>query len=470
MSKNITQPPIRNEQIEFTRAADSPGHNTSDAARAGANPAAVTKLAVGLHQVAPGSLLPHPRNVTIYGEDEDVTQLVESIRTSGWIKPLVITPDRVVISGHRRRLVALALAFLTVPVEVREFLSPTVELEALLLENESRQKTIEHKVREANAWKEIESELAIGRKLATLKIGDSSPDVENFPHRGKVGKTRDALATRVGLGSGKTYEKASKVVARIDEEETQGNQPIANALRLVLNYQSVDAAHRVIKKSAHESTQVLELIATGDAKTTKQAQKLIRQNAHHNSFKCANFEGYSLGDWVEVIDQANPYYQERGRVELLIPVEGLLAVRLEKDNEKQNFSPQELTLIAKAPLPCSFAAGDLVRIDIDRITLVDTITRKHNGLWGIVLEIGELGSLRVELGSTQVQLLHNDLRPIDNPSPQLQDVAHRVLRLRKLSLDEIEEKMLDVLQAREWFTEHQLIHLENIEKLYATTL
>lgn len=29
--------------------------------------------------------------------------------------------------------------------------------------------------------------------------------------------------------------------------------------------------------------------------------------------------------------------------------------------------------------------------------------------------------------------------------PQLKDVAHRVLRLRKLSLDEIEEKMLDVL-------------------------
>jgi hypothetical protein len=150
-----------------------------------------------------------------------------------------------------------------------------------------------------------------------------------------------------------------------------------------------------------------------------------------------------------------------------MPVEGLLAVSLEEANEKKNFSPQELTLIAKAPPPCLFVVGDLVRIDIDRTTSIDVMTRKYNGLWGIVLEIGELGSLRVDVGSTQVQLLHCDLQSIDNPSPQLKDVAHRVLWLRRLSLDEIEEKMLDVLQTREGFTTHQLVHLENIEKLYA---
>jgi hypothetical protein len=45
-----------------------------------------------------------------------------------------------------------------------------------------------------------------------------------------------------------------------------------------------------------------------------------------------------------------------------------------------------------------------------------------------------------------------------------------VLRLRKLELDEIEEKMLDVLQVREWFTSHQLIYLKTIEKLYGKTI
>ena len=471
MPQNLTLPLLWNDQVALSTTVNSTPHNTPDAAMEAANPVAVpTKLAVGLHQVAPHSLLPHPRNARIYGEDEDVFQLVESIRNSGWIKPLVITPARIVISGHRRRMAALVLDLDTVPVEVREFESATAELEALLLENDSRQKTIEQKVREANAWKEIERELAIGRKVATLKQGDCPPDVENFPHRGKVGKTRDALATRVGLGSGKTYEKASKVVARIDEEETQGNQAVAKALRLVLNRQSVDAAHRLLRKSVHENALVLELIAKGDAQTTKQAEKLVRQNGYYKSSHYPSFEGYSVGDWVEVIAPDNPYYKTRGRVDLLMPVEGLLAVSLEEANEKKNFSPQELTLIAKAPPPCSFAVGDLVRIDIDRTTSIDAMTRKYNRLWGTVLEIGELGSLRVNVGSTQVQLLHDDLQPIANPSPQLKDVANRVLRLRKLSLDEIEEKMLDVLQARESFTAHQLVHLENIEKIYATRI
>ncbi len=332
-------PLVWNEQVALSTTVDSTPHNTPDAAMEGANPAAAvpTKLAVGLHQVAPHSLLPHPRNARIYGEDEDVSQLVESIHNSGWIKPLVITPYRVVISGHRRRMAALVLDLEAVPVEVREFESATAELEAVLLENDSRQKTIEQKVREADAWKEIESELARKRKLATLKLGDCHPDVENFPHREKVRKTRDALATRVGLGSGKTYEKASKVVARIDEEEARGNQALAKALRLVLNRQSVDAAHRLIKKPVHESALVLELIAKGDAQTTKQAEKLVRQNGSHKSSARASFKGYSIGDWVEIIDPDNPYYRERGRVEILMPVEGLLAVSLEEANEKKNF-------------------------------------------------------------------------------------------------------------------------------------
>jgi len=66
-----------------------------------------TKLAVGLHQVEIRLLVPHPCNASIYGEDEDVSSLVESIRISGWIKPLVVTPSYTIISGHRRWQAAL---------------------------------------------------------------------------------------------------------------------------------------------------------------------------------------------------------------------------------------------------------------------------------------------------------------------------------------------------------------------------
>ena len=61
------------------------------------------------NQVDPKTLKPHPRNSSIYGENEDISKLIESICQSGWIKPLVITSDNVIISGHRRWEAALEL-------------------------------------------------------------------------------------------------------------------------------------------------------------------------------------------------------------------------------------------------------------------------------------------------------------------------------------------------------------------------
>ncbi len=201
-------------------------------------------------------LNPHPWNSVIYGEAEDVSELISLIRTSGWIKPLVITPTGTIISGHRRWKGALKLGLETVPVEIREFADEIAELQALLLENANRFKTTEHKVREAQAWKGVEEALAkkrmseAGSKSAPGRPADSQEKgVENFPHlspSSTSGKTRDAIASRVGLGSGRTYSKAAKVVEAIDKETSAGNLETAQALRQVLNSKSVNAAVKLL--------------------------------------------------------------------------------------------------------------------------------------------------------------------------------------------------------------------------------
>ncbi len=114
--------------------------------------------------VAPTTLVAHPRNAGIYGQEENISELVELIRVSSWIKPLVVTKSGRILSGHRRRRAALELGLLSVPVEVREFSDELIELELLLLENASRVKTIEQKVREGEAWREIEAAKAKTRQ------------------------------------------------------------------------------------------------------------------------------------------------------------------------------------------------------------------------------------------------------------------------------------------------------------------
>jgi ParB family chromosome partitioning protein len=108
-------------------------------------------------QFDPRSLKPHQKNSAIYDESEDATELIDLIRMSGWVKPLVITPRGTIISGHQRCKAVLALGWESLMVEVREFADELAELEALLLENASRLKTTEQKVREGEAWRAVKS-------------------------------------------------------------------------------------------------------------------------------------------------------------------------------------------------------------------------------------------------------------------------------------------------------------------------
>lgn len=225
-------------------------------------------------QVDPESLTPHPLNCMIYGEEEDVSELVDLISKKGWIKPLVVTPQNLIISGHRRWKSALQLGLEVVPVEVREFPSELAELEALLLENTSRLKTTEQKIREANAWKNVETSKARVRQLSTLRQGSSTPVTPNLALREK-GETREKVARRVGLGR-TNYEKGARVVEIIDEQTTLGNLNQAQMLRKVLN-QSVDAAYQLIKKSTEKRSQILETLAGG--KTIKEALALHKPSS-----------------------------------------------------------------------------------------------------------------------------------------------------------------------------------------------
>jgi len=142
-------------------------------------------------------LKPHPRNEAIYGT-EDFVDLVEHIRESKWIKPLVCTSDGTIISGHRRWLAAKELGLESLFVEVREFPDETAELEAILLENASREKTTEQKVREAEAWREIEVARAKLRKTAVQNNQAGRAVQEIFPELLDVkGQARDANGTKL---------------------------------------------------------------------------------------------------------------------------------------------------------------------------------------------------------------------------------------------------------------------------------
>ena len=83
----------------------------------------------------------HPQNHQIYGDDDQAqfNELMEKIKTSGWINPILITSDHVILSGHRRYKAAQLLGWKQIDVDIVKG-DEEKYIEVLLLSNAQREK------------------------------------------------------------------------------------------------------------------------------------------------------------------------------------------------------------------------------------------------------------------------------------------------------------------------------------------
>ena len=204
-------------------------------------------------------LKPHPMNRKLYGEEVLPPEFVASIRENGILVPLAVKEDGTIISGHRRWQAALALKMEYVPVQVVRYADDLDEREAIIEFNRQREKTFSQKMAEAEELEAVERERAERRRLSNLKRGEEKPEVEMLPPR-EYGKTRNKVAAAVGLGSGRTYDKAAKVW----QAAKQGNETAQKLLeKLDKGQTTISAAYKQLiveeeKRKAIEQIEKLE--------------------------------------------------------------------------------------------------------------------------------------------------------------------------------------------------------------------
>jgi len=150
----------------------------------------------------------HPLNQEIYGEDEkQLNELTERIKASGWIKPILVSKDFVIISGHQRVRAAKVLGYTEIDYEFMVG-DEDKQLELLLNENAFREKTTLQKTKEGELYHEIESRKAHERQIAGVELEVSETQ----------GRTNEIVAGKIGM-SESSYKKARKVSQKIDETE-----------------------------------------------------------------------------------------------------------------------------------------------------------------------------------------------------------------------------------------------------------
>jgi ParB family chromosome partitioning protein len=84
-------------------------------------------------------LKPNPLNPRqVDANDPKVIELADSIRARGVLQPLLITPDHVIVAGHRRAVAARLAGLVRVPT-ITKALSEADQLAAILVENLQRE-------------------------------------------------------------------------------------------------------------------------------------------------------------------------------------------------------------------------------------------------------------------------------------------------------------------------------------------
>jgi len=194
-------------------------------------------------------LRPHPKNAEIYGYNEDISDLVEKIRRSKKVHTLTVNSDGYILAGNSRHKACIELGISEVNVEIIDFETPEEEIEYIINDNATREKTVEQKSREAKALKEVETFLA--RKRQATSTGGSNPQLTPVSAEAvgqtEQGESRNIVAKKVGLRSGHEVDRAITTVKIIDKLENEGRTEEADLVRAVLNKRSVSTAEELAK-------------------------------------------------------------------------------------------------------------------------------------------------------------------------------------------------------------------------------
>ena len=138
-------------------------------------------------------LKPHPRNSEFFDDmtGEKWQEFLESIKTSGVIEPIVITQDKVIVSGHQRVRACKELGITEIMTEMRSYDSEDKIIKDLLETNVRQRGNIGG------------SSVKLGRRIRELEriydIHNGGNDKVARSSNGTTGYTESDLANQLGI-------------------------------------------------------------------------------------------------------------------------------------------------------------------------------------------------------------------------------------------------------------------------------
>lgn len=166
-----------------------------------------------MQQINISKLTPHPRNEEFFDDitGEKWEEFLLSVKTRGVIEPIVITPDRVIVSGHQRVRACKELGIPAIMCDVHTYDNEDQILQDLIETNVRQRGNVGGAVRKI-ARRIIELERLYGIREGSA--GKRSLD----PNNSALKITQEDLATKLGM-SVDTLQNYKRLIDMIPELE-----------------------------------------------------------------------------------------------------------------------------------------------------------------------------------------------------------------------------------------------------------
>lgn len=209
-------------------------------------------------------LIPHPKNDYFFDdmEGEKWNEFLESVKTSGVIEPIIITQDKVIVSGHQRIRACKELGIKDVNTEMRYYDNDDQIVKDLLETNVRQRGNIGG------------SSVKLGRRIRELEriygIKNGNNQYEGTNNVQTL--SQEELAQQLGI-SVRTLQNAKSLTTlpqEIQDLIEQGNISPSTASRLIA------------KLSPEEQEQLVSALPATEKLTQKQVQTYIDQIARQD--------------------------------------------------------------------------------------------------------------------------------------------------------------------------------------------
>lgn len=262
-------------------------------------------------------LIPHKDNDFFFDDinGDAWDEFVESIKTSGVIEPIVVTQEKVIISGHQRVRACKFLGIEEIEAEVR-IVDTDDEILKQLIETNIRQRGIgnTNPVKFGRCIKELERiygvRIGSNNKKGNNMIGDQNNSADQI--------TQEDLASQLGISPDtlRNYKQLADMIPEIQDLVETGIVTPTTARAIVkklpefqqkeLAKQFAEKMEKVTQKEAEEEIARLNARITDLATSKSQREKFAEQKAKR--FKA---ETETLKARIKELEEADPEIVEK---------------------------------------------------------------------------------------------------------------------------------------------------------------